>query len=341
VKTASLSQSARLALAICIALAGLCTDGIARDTIVVVDDNTGETNRFEGQVVSWDSDELVYINNGRERELPARRVVAVEYLKHPQHLEAEQLFSEGRLDQAFHACDQAIEAESRRWVTEELLAMQVRCSLGAGSAANAIACFVRLRELAPRSRFGHLIPLAWGREPGLDRLLEESLRKWLDGDDAALSLVAASWLYTADESACRERLRQLQSSADRTTAQFAAAQLWRGELVVATTADLARWQALIERMPEPFQAGPRLLAAIVQKRLTGDDKSVIALLQVPVLFPDELVPAAEALREAAELLGKLGRNAEAAIVLNELKSRYSMTSAATREFPIPEQPRNR
>lgn len=328
-------------MAICFTFTGSGTGCFARDTIVVRDDKTGEINRFEGQVVFWDLEKLVYTSNDRERELPARRVVTVEYLKHPQHLAAGQLFSEGRLDQAYQACQQAMEVESRRWVSEELLAMQVRCATGSGRVEDAIRCFASLRGMGPRSRFGHVIPLAWSREPRPDPLLAETLRQWLVGPDAEQSLIAASWLYTTDEPACKQRLSELQTSAEQAIARFAMAQLWRGELVVATADDLDRWQRLVERMPEPFQPGPRLLAALVRKRLTGDDKAVIALMQIPVLFPDDPVPAAEALREAADLLGKLGRTDEASIVLRELQSRYSMTSAATRDFPIPEQPGNR
>ena len=83
-------------------------------------------------------------------------------------------------------------------------------------------------------------------------------------------------------------------------------------------------------MPESLQAGPRFLTAMVQKRIQGDARAVVALMQIAILFPEHYQLAGSALGQARELLIRLERHEEAAQVARELMQSWSFTRAAER-----------
>jgi hypothetical protein len=197
-----------------------------------------------------------------------------------------------------------------------------------GDVMRAADRFTELVATNPQTRFFHLIPLAWQNSERIDGGLAGLFRGWLDGNDPVRGLIAASWLLATDEPTALAKLKQLAVSSDRRIAWMADAQVWRTRWIVADAAELGRWQAAIERMPEPWQAGPRLLAATLQKRLQPDESAAIALLQLPILFADRYRISGAALGEAHELLESLGRQDDAAIAARELTTVYPFSPAA-------------
>lgn len=319
-----------LLAALCVVLLSVCNppSGLAQDLITTVDPDSGQRNQFRGQVLAWDQQQLTYVTGGRERQIPSRRVAGVVYPRNPRHVEAERLFESGRFDQAALALENAAREESRPWVVEEMRARRLQCALAVGQLNVAIAEFLEILRASPQTRYFHLIPLAWNIRERVEGPLAGELQRLLQQEDQATALIAASWLLMTDDTAATDRLRQLAISEDSRIAMLANAQRWRPRVIAATADDLRGWQATIERMPEPLQAGPRYLSAVVQQRLQGDSAAVIALLQIPILFPEQYQLAGDSLLRASQLLQRLGREEESARVARELLDRYANSAAA-------------
>ncbi len=311
-------------------LTGNGTIGSGQDLITIVDDKSGVVSQFQGQVLSWDSEKLKYVNSGQDREIPARRVSRIDYAKTPEQQQADQYFASAQFDQASLVCEQAIARESRPWVIEDIRALKLQCAAATGNVEQAVVEFLEILKLSPKTRFLHLMPLAWHSSQRAGGSLALELRNWLDRDDPVRGLIGASWLLMSDAEQATKRLRELQIAGDSQMAQLAAAQLWRDELITADENELRRWQASIDRMPESIQAGPRYLVAVVQKRLAPGENSAVALLQIPILFPEQYQVAGEALGEAYSLLKALGRNDDAAIVSRELHQKFGFSASALR-----------
>ncbi len=300
----------------------------AQDLISVLDADGQVLHKYQGQVVRWNADRLTYIGNGRERDVLTERIASVEYPRTPAHEQADRFFDEGRFDQATLGYENAIPGESRAWVVEELRARRLRCAAALGDVAEEITGFLAIVQANDRTRFFHLIPLAWQASDRISGQLAGELERWLAIDDPVRGLIAASWLLSSDSEAAETRLKKLAIAGDSRVAQLADAQLWRPRLIVSGAEELRRWNLAINRMPEPIQAGPRYLAAMLKKRLRGDDQAAVALLQVPILFPQQYQLCGAALAEAHGLLQSLGRGEEAVRVARELDQKYGASRAA-------------
>jgi hypothetical protein len=308
----------------------------AQDQITVRDPRTGKTSRFEARVMAWDASRLVYSGNGRESSLPASRVVDVVYARTAAQSEADEQFQAGRFLQAWQAYENAIADEPREWVKVEIMARQLRCAAALGRQRDALRSFFAIQQATPRSRYFHLIPLAWDRSRP-DAALAGLYRTWLDSQDELQRLLAGSWMLLVDESAATAALRPLSQSADARVAHLATAQLWRPRTVAADENEIQRWETAVSRMPEPLQAGPRFLVALARKPPGQEsdparfDRTVVALLQIPILFPEQYQLCGTALREATGMLAAAGREEEAAIVRSELRRDYAFSAAAISE----------
>jgi tetratricopeptide (TPR) repeat protein len=317
-------------LLVSLPIASWPTPADGQELISVVDSDSGTVTQFRGQVLAWDADRLTYMSGERQRNMPARRVTAVEYEKSAEQRDADHYFAGGKFDQAALSFENALGKETRVWVAEEMRARRLQCAAATGDNGQALIEFMELIRANPKTRFFHLIPLAWQPNDRMGGTLTIELQKWLAVDDPVRGLLAGSWLLANDQPAATDRLRKLSIAADPAIAHLATAQLWRLQTISADVEELRRWRIAIDRMPEPLQPGPRLLAAMVQKRLAADDLAVVALLQVPILFPDQYQLSGQALLEAHELLQSLGRSDEAALVAQELVTAYGQCTAAYR-----------
>ena len=308
-------------------------DLAAQDRITIRDQRTGKITQFEAVVVAWDATRLVYAGNQRESSLPASRVVDVAYSRTETQSLADQQFESGQFLQAWQSYENAIAEGPRDWVKVELLARQLRCALALGRSNEALSSFFAIQRATPQSRFFHLIPLTWGQNrPGGSMI--QLYTDWLSSADESQKLIAASWLLMIDEPSATKQLKDLSRSVDPRIAHLATAQLWRTESLSARVTDLNRWSSAIDRMPENLQAGARFQLALALKYMNrGDDKklqdeAIVAMMQIPVLFPDQYQLAGDALLQANQMLVSNGRNSEASIVLTELKRNFAFSNAA-------------
>ena len=305
----------------------------AQDTVTVKDPRTGKFSQFEAQVLEWDAERLLYMGNGKQRTMPAARVVDVSYPRTESQLEADQLFAEGKLLQAMQTYQNAIANEPRAWVKGELQARQLQCARALNRQREAITLFLKIQQASPNTRFFHLIPISWDRTR-LDGSLAANLSQWLSGSDEVRKLIAASWLQNQDAANANSALRLLSQSDDSRIAHLATAQLWRPQIIAPSPTAIPRWEAAINRMPRRFQAGPRYLLAAAKQRANraknpaAFNEALVNMLQVPILFPADYQVAAAALLEAHNMLTAQDRQNEAEIVLAELTRDYPLSTAA-------------
>ena len=109
---------------------------------------------------------------------------------------------------------------------------------------------------------------------------------------------------------------------------MAQAQIWRAQVTVADASQLAGWQQAIAQMPEAVRAGPYFLLGQAWARQGQSDKAALALLRVPLVYPENRALAARSLLEAGRCLADAGRRDEAAGLYREALEKYPETSAA-------------
>jgi tetratricopeptide (TPR) repeat protein len=243
------------------------------------------------------------------------------------------LFAEHKFAEALDQYRDAVRQEQRRWVRRRLMAQAVWCYRNLGEMESAAGVFLSLAKEDPHLLDFDAIPLAWtAAQPS--PTWEDRLRTWLTGDNAPAALIAASWLLTTPERpAATEKLRALTNHTDRRIALLAEAQRWRAEQATARPDDVRRWQDMLERMPEPLRPGPYVLIGQALARLGEGKPAVLALLRVPVLYPQHRELAAEALLSAGRELEKLDRGDEARELYRELAADFaeSRLAAAARQ----------
>lgn len=324
----------RILILVAALAASLTTPAAAQDRIILHATDRGEVSEFPAQVIAWSRDQVVYESNGRQREIAASRVDRILFPRSAEHLDADDLFTSRQFDQAALKYAAAIQAELRPWVRELLQARLVQCADATGNIEAALAQFVALYREFPQTRFTHLVPLAWTPGARARGLLATELQRGLtDSDpppDPLIRLLAASWLLNDDEARAMQVLKRLQTDGEPWMAHLATAQSWRTQLLTVQPSELDRWKAAIDRMPRPLSAGPRLLTGLAEKKLQPGEDAVIQLMQIPILFPDAVQLAGEALSQASDLLDDLGRDDEATIVARELDERYGSSRAALR-----------
>src|SRR5262249_39590796 len=159
----------------------------------------------------------------------------------------------------------------------------------------------------PATPYFPVIPLGW--TPGeLPPGLEQKAVQWMEkGDTPAATLLGASHLLkTAREQTALARLERLAGDTDKRIATLAEAQIWRGTSTRATPEKVLNWNERIERFPEPLLAGPYLVLGRALAYRKQPELAAMALMHVPIEFPEERTLAAEALVSAGGALEQLG-----------------------------------
>ncbi|MBN2218388.1 MAG: tetratricopeptide repeat protein [Pirellulales bacterium] len=306
----------------------LAAPSLADDT-VVVQTAGGERARWTGQILDFNGQELRLRHaDGREQAIPADRVLDVESQYTNKQTEARRAWSEGRPDAAIALYQKALDAEQRRWVRRAIVREMVRCHRALGRTEQAGDLFLLLARDRPGVADWTVMPLAWSvAAPSAS--LDRTARAWMAREDLpAAVLLGASHLLSTDRAAATARLKRLAVDADGPLAQWAAAQLWRTEIVTADPPRTAAWRRAIQQMPEPLQAGPYYVLGRALARQGQLDEAALALLRAPILDPDNRSLAAAALVEAGSALEKLGRSRQAARLYREVLESHASTPQA-------------
>ncbi len=280
-----------------------------------------------GLIIRYDAEELVLRSGDREQTFPSDRVSGVVSPWDRLALPAEQLFQERQFESAYAEFGKGNEATTPAWFRQRLLAGRVRAAREMGSWFQAATAFAELLQSDPKSRFASTLPLAWS--PGRpDPLLERQIEPLLKSKQPIYQLLGASHgLAGRQRESAVATLRQLERDIDPVIARLAECQLWRLETQPPAASVLEEREQKIRQLPEPWQAGPWWLVG--NQWATHDpERSALALMRIPILYPDQFQLSARALLAAGDRLQQLGRTDEANTLWQELVDRHEGTPEA-------------
>ena len=331
----SVSRRSCAILAAIVALAG--ARAAALDTVDVAGTSAprGRT-RLSGRVVDYTGRQLVLeLPGGRRQEIPGDRVLDVKTDYEPQQVEGDRLLGQGQYGAALELYQRAIAAEKRPWVKRLILARMVWSFQGLAQkepeqAQRAGEAFLALVQSDPSTPYFDCIPLAWipAQPPPL---LEQTAQGWLARDareaPAAVLLGASHLLPTAKRPEALAKLRRLATNPDKRIALLALAQGWRAAVNPGDD-QLEGWERAIGQMPEPLRAGPYFALGRGHLQRQRWEDAALALMRVPILYPQHRELAARALLESARALERLARPKEAARLYREVLNSYAGASPA-------------
>ncbi len=303
-----------LGMAVVVGLAGVR----AVADVVVLQSPSGSTVRVTGTVLDYTGQTVrVRTPTGLERSYPSDQVVGVEADRLPDHRQADTLLAAGKVQQASDLYRQAIAQEKRRWVRRRLLVQLIWCDQALGRIESAATRFLALLASDPETPDFGAIPLAWQPSEQVPRRQAEA---WLARTDTpAAMLLAASHLLSSDRRpVALQTLRRLAQDTDRRVALLAEAQTWRTELFRATPQQAEAWARRVEAMPPQLRAGPYWLVGQAWAQAGRHDDAALALMRVPVLYPESRRLAAMALLAAAESLAADGQTKAARRLFREV-----------------------
>lgn len=224
----------------------------------------------------------------------------------------------------------------------------VRCSTALDDAERAVEEYFVLCRVEPLTPLDH-IPLPWFTNPSSTaQPRTKTAEDWLDPLQTKIrspsaTLLAAGVLTTSKDNAKRLRglqvLRDISSLSEsdakvdskdknaelqRQVGQLANILLWKQQVPrLRSKNDLAPLRRQLEQLPESLRAGPCFLFGQAARQVGEHEDAVLAWMRVPILYPENRPLAAEALREAAKSLEKLGRVDQAEKLRHEADERTS------------------
>ncbi len=314
--------------ALSLAMCGHCPAIIAEDIVYFAHPRARGETRVAGDVIDYKGKQLEIRVEGQVRTLSAEQVRRIETRKQPAHVEGDKFFAAHDFSQARNAYQKARLAEPRAWVQRMLLAQLVWCDAHLGQFETAGERFLTLMGDDAETPYFDALPLAWVPRPATAALESRALA-WLAAEPPVAQLLGASHLLmTRHRTAALDKLQTLRLHKDPRLAGPANAQLWRAEIATASSAKVAQWQEELNKVPEPLRAGGYYVVGAALARQQQPENAALALLRVPVLYPQERNLAARCLADAAELLEGLGRADEAARLRRELVTKYAETPDA-------------
>jgi len=297
---------------------GIASLSSAQDTVRIASEGDDRAEiRLSGRVVDYTGRQLLLaLPNGQQRSIPAVQVIGVETPTTRDHVLADQLFSQGDHQQALPHYLRARDEDQRPWVRRQITARMVWCYQSLGQTAVAGEEFLLLIRSDPDTLHFACIPLAWlPSQPSPE--LEQAARRWVERQDMpAAVLLGASHLMSTARPSALDQLRRLAASTDRRIAQLAIAQIWRA--ATADDAETAGWQRAIDEMPEDLRGGPYVVLGTTLLGQQRWEQAALALLRVPILYPEHRQLATRSLLDAAGALERLQRPRQAARLYREL-----------------------
>jgi len=297
---------------------------LSQDTVYLASPSSSQGyTRVSGTVSDYSSAGVVIDTGGKARTFPVEQVTRIETHRVAAHTQADGLYEANDFAGAVGLYRQAREQESRPWVRRQITAQMVRCYGALGQATAAVEQFLLLIRTDAATPHFDCIPLAWFssfQSPAL----EQAARSWLRQESmpAAVLLGASYLLQTEHGGAALKRLHGLANGEDETIAQLARAQSWRMSLISADADQVAQWQATVDAMRPELRAGAYYVIGQGWSRTGQWEKAALAMMRIPVLYPQERQLSARALIDAGSALAKLDRPRRAGVLYAELIRDY-------------------
>ena len=331
--TAAGPPHAAIVIAFLVALAAeATTNPICTADVVVITTGNDATRQLRrtGTVVDFTGRNLLLQTaSGNTVTIAADRVINVKSNLVPEHLAADEQFSEYHFRAAAQQYQQAQNSEQRVWLRRQIVARRVWCLRYLEKFDRAGEMFLVLIASDPSTQYFDAIPLNWtGSQP--DPLVNRLSHQWIQASDNAVArLLGASWLLPTDNRAeAVAVLGELQDHQDTRIANLAATQLWRIAMVSVHEKKIISWQQTVTQMPYSLRAGPYYLVGQAFERNNRHRDAALTLMRVPIHYQHERKLAGECLLAAAISLEKINASAEAINLYREILRDYEESSAA-------------
>jgi len=282
--------------------------------------------KIGGRVLDYTGEGLkLQLTGGREKTFPVEDVIKIETAQTRNHDLADLAFDIDKFEQALTLYRQALQEEPRNWVRRRIIARMVRCYSSLNQPAAAGETFLLLIRGDPKTPYLDCIPLAWvSRQP--DPALEQSARLWVVRSEPAAVLLGASYLLVGrNRAAALSKLKTLAAESEGPIAQLALAQTWRAAVPTVDERQLVAWRRTIENMPEPLAAGPYFVLGRGLSQMKQWEQAALAMMRVPILYPQQRSLSAQALLDAGRCLERLERTKQAVHLYRELMREYPET----------------
>ena len=305
-----------------------------QDTVYVSTGSAGGHARLGGEILDYRGSGLrIRVAGGHEKLIPAEKILGIETFYIRPHVDANRMFEVGKYGEAVPLYQNALDNnnEPRRWVRRQIMAQLIRCYDALGRPDRAGNGFVALVEEDPETPYFDCLPLAWLPRQA-SPATEQLARSWTQNKQPAVELLGLSYLLqTSVRQDVLSRLRQLAAGPDRRVAQLAMAQTWRASVATAKIPQLDAWNQAVEQMPERLAAGPYFVLGTAWIQKQQWEKAALALMRLPILYPQQRALAAQALVGAARCMEKLNRKSEALRLYYELMRTYKEQTWAIAE----------
>lgn len=326
-------RSLRLRLLVALSAVSVPATLRATDRVVLQSRENASPLVVTCEIVDYTAETIsVQINSQSDvRRFPTADVTSVEAVQTEAHREAVRQFHAGQIVDAERLFEQALEEETRSWVRREILGWLVKSAMRRRDHAEAGSRFLQIIELESAPREYSLIPLVWGAAQ-VGTSLRQQARMWLTGEADVGRLLGASVLLLDPSygEVTRNELRRLSRSSDRRVSALARAQLWRLRDTGSgpTTNELADRERDIESMPAEIRSGPYFVLATAAYQQGEYDRAAAAFLWLTTVYSENEPLTAQATLEAGRSLMRLGREAEARSLFQEVSRRFDWSLAA-------------
>ncbi len=262
------------------------------------------------------------------RSYPRSEVVEVQTVYTARHDKGRQLLAEGRAAEAAVELNAAVKEEDRTWVRREILALLVKCALWDGDHRTAVSRFLLIAESDAETFHFDVAPLAWTDDAPGGHLRFEAT-SWLAARSPISKLCGASHLLSDPASThdAEAALRFLSRESNIRVQRLAQMQLWRQRMKsgAATPAELSRWEAAVEELPQELRGGGYFVLGQAYRRQKEPERAAAALLWLPLVYDADRHLAARACFHAAEQIESLGDRPQATNLFSEVVFRFGDT----------------
>jgi len=306
----------------------------AEDAVYLATPNNPQTRaKVTGRITDFNGRELVLDIGGGEKRYPTEQVASVEAEWSPTQLAGDELFARREYAAALAKYEEAVRAESRRWVQRRLVAQMIWCLRNVDQYRRAGELFLALARDDPAMQYFATIPLRWTTvQPSADE--EKKSREWLASDNPVAILLGASHLLAgADRAEIAKRLEALTTAKDPRIAALAQALIWNASYATATTNQLSAWNAAVESFPESARSGPYFVLGRALAQHQQYEDAALDFLRVPLNYPDDRPLAAAALFHAGRSLEEAQQPLAASRVYRELLAEHPGSRPALEAQP--------
>ena len=307
------------------------SSAFCQDTVHVASSaGSGGYATFKGRVEDYSGGGLTLTTpDGGRRTFPAAQILRIETYHTQARQDADGLFDGGQFAPAASLYERAQKEEKRPWMRRQIMAQLVWCHQATGQLESAGDEFRMVVWEDTKSPYLSCIPMTWmpGQPSGN---LERVAKAWLnlEKEPAMVLLGASHLLSTAARAVALDRLERLAAAAEPPVNQLALAQTWRASVVTADAGQLAVWEDIVRRMPEPLRAGPYYVVGLGWARQQNWEQAALTLMRVPILYRRHHVLAARSLLDAGQSLEKLDRRRQAARLYDEVLADFAQTPSA-------------